>query len=842
MAGFRRVFRAFPGNAVLAEIESVDIIDLAPPAVILGAGTGTFIVVGEAERGSFTTTEIFGSQDLQGKFGNLGFATSFSQHDGPVARRSGGTELWNGNLHIALRNKTFSRLLIQRVDNSAGDVEFRRLACLTSTAVDTVVGSNMDTISFKGADGVTKTATLAVSAAALIGSGASFPVSITGDTFILTNDDDAAKVVTFTAADSALVDVIAKINAVMGLPIASDNAGQILLNSETIGRNGFIQAEGTAAGTLGFITTLIAEVFTFEFVIPTPTAPSTYTLRIVTEERFTTTFDVTITFTSAPTTASARDAFFDAFSALGIPFVTLTKVAGANPELHVTADVNVFLSGTATVVEDTAGDVVDTQLTAPAPNAAYGSGQVRNAARITLTEASAFIDVVPGLKSDVDSNGVMRVCADSSLGIGGAFTLQGLATPLLVPFGFNAVDIADANDAADVTIAAGTRVSGANTTWVTLQDIETGSGRGPFTVGVRPFDDDDTAVADTSIATIVETTAIPDRFEVSTTGTTTRLSNSQLNNKYDEALKATIDINTPARDANAVYSARSSSAIMSSLKQNALDATGSGLRARKAIVSPPLSTTRDDMKGITGVGVGVLRDERVFYVGVGFKTQIPEIASVGARGGLGFTDTGIVNVHGDGFYSGVRSLLPPEQNAGQRLADTNAGGILVVALEDFYDPEVGGISLTINDYISFKSNGIIVGRFTRESGWFFQSDVTSVDPAIDAQLAPANRRWLADFIIDTIGDIAIKFIKKLGTPSRRRTIIGEINSFLVGLQSPNQPENTRIALFSVVEDSTDIQRQSGIMVINVKVQSQPDLQTIAVNVTVGTTVEIEEAG
>ena len=49
VAGFTRVFTQFPGFSVLGAIESVNTIDLAPPANPLGAGVGVVCVVGEFE-------------------------------------------------------------------------------------------------------------------------------------------------------------------------------------------------------------------------------------------------------------------------------------------------------------------------------------------------------------------------------------------------------------------------------------------------------------------------------------------------------------------------------------------------------------------------------------------------------------------------------------------------------------------------------------------------------------------------------------------------------------------------------------------------------------------------
>lgn len=836
MPAFRRVFNADPGNAVLAEIEAVVIVDIAPPPSLVGAGTGTVLLVGEFERGSFTATEVFGGQDLVTQFGGLGRVTETSIHDGSVALKSGGDELWNGNGFIWLRNKAFSRLLIQRVDNSAGEVAFTRLACLLSSAEGTVAGSTADVITFRGADGTDRSATLTVTAATLLASGATYPQTLTGQTLIVTNDDNSPRVVTFTAAETVLADYIAKINGVLALDLGSDVAGELQMVSETIGRAGFIQCEGTAAAALGFNATgaLVQELFTFTMTNGTA---GEYTLRIDTVARETTTFSVSITYAAPPTTTALATDFFTAFSALNIPFITLTNPASA---VLVTYDVNVTSGGTATVAEPTPGDITDVLTTPAVVNAAYGTGPVQDAARITLTEAASFIDAISGLKSDVTAAGQLRVCADSSIGVGVTHTLQAIASDLAIPWGFDLSVLADASDGEDVTVPAGTRVSGTNSTWSTLQDFSTGSGRGPFTASIRPFSDDDTAVTDTAatITTVVD--SLDDVFEVTNAASAVRLSAVGLEVAYRAAFAKTVDVNTVAREANIVASARASAGILTILAENADLATSAGLRARKAIGRPTLGTDRLTMKGDTGVGVGANRNQRLFYCGVGFTTFIPEIQEVGAVQGPGFTDNGVIEVGGDGFYANVRSILRPEENAGQYLGDTNVGLLNVLSLEDFYNPDVGGVNLTIQDYTSFKREGIIVPRFTREFDWAFQSDVTSVDGVLDANVADASRRFMADFIIDTVGDLSARYVKKLGSPNRRRALLLTTDSFLNGLASPNNPDSARIDSYTQQESSTQEQREAGFMLVCVKAKTFPALLAIQFTVEVGTTVVIEE--
>ena len=50
---FVRRFRSVPTETVIQEIEGPVIVDLPPPGVVTGAGSGTVLVVGEFEDGPF---------------------------------------------------------------------------------------------------------------------------------------------------------------------------------------------------------------------------------------------------------------------------------------------------------------------------------------------------------------------------------------------------------------------------------------------------------------------------------------------------------------------------------------------------------------------------------------------------------------------------------------------------------------------------------------------------------------------------------------------------------------------------------------------------------------------
>ncbi len=838
---FVRVFRQFPGNSVISNIESVDIIDAPPPSLPQGAATGTVVCVGEFERGAVNQPiEITSANDQLNKLGGLGFPTTFSAHDGAVARQSAGTENWNGNGFIWLRNKKWRRLICVRVDNSAGQVEFSRLACLTG-GVGPFAAADADAITFERDGASSSTATLSAAKGTILGASGTF-TGLDGFTMEIKVDAESSLVTTFTAADTSIGDVIARINATHAQTIAFDVSSELELRSVIAGGSGSITIldGSTAAVTLGF-PAAVQQVDTFDFAGAVATDIMTdgaYTLRVnLLVQGVSTDFDVTAT---GATTGEVdfRDEMLLLFQNAGVPGVIFTATTGTDPEITATGDQNV--SFTSSIVAQPATDVSLTLTTPGIVRAGFGTGNVLDIGKFSVAEMATIIDAVASLTAEVTSAGNLRVCNSGTPATG---TLQAISGALVAILGFNVTDIADAADGADVTIPAGTRVQGTadGTVWVTLEDVETGSGGGTFDALVRPFTDLDTALgsAIADITTIVD--ELPDGFSVTNAAAVTRLSAAQLDNRYATAIEATLDLNTPAVNDDFICSARSSAGIMVSLLTNANAATEGGLSPRKTILRPLLGTSIVDASGSTGQGVGTQRNDRRQYVYPGVTTQIPEISDVGARGGTGFSADGIIETGADSFLASVRSILNPEENAGQALFDTNVGPLSILAMEDSVNPERGGNGLVLGDYINFKASGITAPIIDQIDGPQFQSDVTSVDPATSSNLADASRRVMADFVIKTLSNISKPYVKKLNTPKRRQALLQQFNVFFNGLLSVDNPDNQRIADFSVRDDSTPEQRALGTQAINVAVQTLPAMLSVLLRVEVGTTVQVEEA-
>lgn len=130
---FIRRFSTFPSLAKIAEIEGVAIVDLLPPGIFLGLGTGTVCLVGEWPKGPFNApTEVSGDATIRDNFG--GFAISVAD---PL---SFATNRWsNGNAHAWLKGKSFSKLILVRpnLNITSGGVD------LTVTGTPTPLTSDL---------------------------------------------------------------------------------------------------------------------------------------------------------------------------------------------------------------------------------------------------------------------------------------------------------------------------------------------------------------------------------------------------------------------------------------------------------------------------------------------------------------------------------------------------------------------------------------------------------------------------------------------------------------------------------------------------------------------------
>lgn len=834
MAGFRRVFTAFPGFDKLGNIESVNVIDVPPPANPLGPGTGVVAIVAEFERGPLLApTEIFGGADLEQTFGSFGFTKGGVPYSYPVAAKSAGAAgVWEGSGFIHLYRKKFSGLVIIRVDNSAGTVTFRRLASVKggAGAWDLEPGQ-LVRFSIDGGPGLD--AVFNAAAALITGSGGTYPTGfVGGETLEFKVDGRPAKVVTFTDQDQSVAQVFARVNSQMAMTIAGQSGGELTLSSFIRGWSGKIEVTGgTARATLGLPLAPVAKVYTW--TVGGAAVAGTYTIRLTrTINGVSTNYDGSFVAAGGELAAVVQAALLSDLQSKGAPGISVT---GTSPNIVATGDLNV--SFTASIVNNPGGILSIAPTNVGTFTLAEGTGNVANIDRTQRAEAIAIINLLAGLKADSDPDNLLRVANTATPGTG---TIKVLLATADLGFPVGVLESAIPTSAA--VIPAGTIVqdSANDTKWLTLEDVQVAANSSSSVdAKVRPAVDDDSAPtsAATNVSILVDT--LDGCYTVSNSAQIARLNSFQMDSRYEQAVEKTLNVSGVPFAINQIYSARTSDVINAALSKNAVLATQSGHRARKAAVGQVVGTSRTDAK----TAAATTSSERTFFVFPGFKIRVSEIALLGVEGGTGFTEDGVIQIPAHGFYASVRSILNPEENAGQQLSDTNYGDLPVLALEDLYDPESGlpnSVNLQIEDYIDFKAKGIIAPRLDRTAGMIFQSDVTSVNPATNPALVDAKRRFMGDFIIDGLTDIGVKYVKKLNTPYRRRSYLATVNNFLNGLKSSSQPESSRISDFSVTDETTEALRQQGFQITNVRVQLYASMDFIVFKTEVGTTVNVKQ--
>lgn len=840
MPSFRRVYTSDPGFAALLSVAQTAIIDRAPPRLVLGSSSGVACVVGEFERGPLEVpTEVFGPGDRERIFGGLGWTVGGLVSEGAVAQKSGGAEPWNGNGFIATVNKPWGRLVIQRVDNSAGEVEFTRLACLNGIVGPYAAASGSTAVFELNGGPTTATATVTHAKASISGTGVVYPLApgaLTNLTMILAWDDMAeadAQTVIYSSTDVALADVIARINAKFAATIAFDDGGQLGLQSVRSGSGARLQiVGGTALSALGLPTAVVQDLWTLTVTADTAINTEVRVSRIV--NGVATDFDTAVFTGAVGSTTLKRDKLLSdpttdppQLSQLDVPGFTFA--AGAGDTITATGDANQILTNIVALQGGAEIGIVNT--TPGVALEVYGTGNVFDGDAITTQEAINIVDAVANLGAALNSDGTPRFCNEITPGTG---SIKGDSGVFLAALGIDTVTEVDANNGPDLTIEAGTRVQDSTATgtiWITMTDVETGTGGGPFVAKVRPFTDTDSALASSAGDVTIVLTDLPGGFAVDNPSAITRLSAAQLDVRYIEAIQRTVRRGPPAEEIQRLFSARASAAIRDEIPKNVRDATAQGLAGRTGYTSPRLGATRD----AAVAWAQAIREERIQVDFPGVRTAVDEIRARGVTGGVGFSDTGIVDVHSDSWNAAIRTIIPPENSAAEDQRQTNFGRWNVAGLESAYDPQVeGSIQLGIEDYKRFKREGITAPDRDRNAGVGFVDDVTSVDSVVDSNLVLANRRAFADFINDLLFVIAIPFAKKVLKPEVRQDFFGQIAASLNLLQSTGDSSASRLESFEV-EDATDAAVPSVLRAV-VRVRMYATAEAIVFETTSGPTV------
>jgi len=282
---------------------------------------------------------------------------------------------------------------------------------------------------------------------------------------------------------------------------------------------------------------------------------------------------------------------------------------------------------------------------------------------------------------------------------------------------------------------------------------------------------------------------------------------------YVTAIDALAQDLAPAREVNILFSARTSTAIRAKLKSHVLDVSAVGV-GRMACISPNLQTvTTAAATTDADPGVGANRQERVVYCWPGVQTFVQEAANVtvGTADGLSVT-TGIMDTPGDGWMAAVMSNLAPERNPGQAAAPVPQ------ILSPVLNLQRGLGNLQVGDYINLRAAGVAAFRIDRADGPVFQSGITT---SLTSGQKNINRRRMADFIQDSIAARLSQLSKLPLTQDLKDAATGEVDAFLNGLLSPQNPAAQRISAYSVDDKSgnTPALEAAGVFVIISKVRT-----------------------
>lgn len=459
-----------------------------------------------------------------------------------------------------------------------------------------------------------------------------------------------------------------------------------------------------------------------------------------------------------------------------------------------------------------------TRLGGFASTSVAGTGNVANLAAVTVAELVAIFNATAGwisasVVSRVTSEGYMRICAPTSLVIA-AGTLQaalGLPTAAAAP-----------GDHDGGIVRAGSRVTDGTTTWVTMQTlIFAAEATAGISVKVRPALDDGTAAAGTALA-VDELLDQPDFQDLACSNPialSVALTDAQKDAAYDAALEATLAYaRNPAREADYLVCARRTAVLVASGLSNERRAREGGLTSRKFITRAALGIAPS-----TAIAdVANYRDDGLFYTYPGWQVRIPEIAILGTSGGLGFTADGVITVGGDGPLATLCARLNPEENPAQATD----------LIDAFFEVENVGVDLDLAFYKAFKAAGIAAPIVDPDDGPQYQSGVTS---SLVSGRATMARRKFADFVQDSMAKLAKPYSKKLNRQSRRDALTAAEDSFLSGLQAPNQPDLSRLEAYRLdpVGGNTPERLALGIFVLLTQVRSYSSLDAIVIRTEIG---------
>lgn len=190
------------------------------------------------------------------------------------------------------------------------------------------------------------------------------------------------------------------------------------------------------------------------------------------------------------------------------------------------------------------------------------------------------------------------------------------------------------------------------------------------------------------------------------------------------------------------------------------------------------------------------------------------------------TTDGLLDEAFNAYMVSILSNLPPERNPGQ------AADPIPRVLSGVLGIQRGVVGLSMSDYIAMKASGIAGLRIDRRVGAVVQSGVTT---SLTSGRRNINRRRMADHIQDSVAQRLLDFSKLPITSQWKDTIVGEIDAYLLGLLSPDNPPAQRIAGYLIDDKSgnTDDLEAQGIFVVIGKVRTLATGDTIVFQTEIG---------
>lgn len=314
---------------------------------------------------------------------------------------------------------------------------------------------------------------------------------------------------------------------------------------------------------------------------------------------------------------------------------------------------------------------------------------------------------------------------------------------------------------------------------------------------------------------------------------------------YQDAINSLLIDQSPSRDVNILTTARTSRTIVKAVRAHVDYASSIGV-GRIAPVSPgvgngTLTGTQsltvaagsgtDGTAGSANFGVGSVdaagRDERIMYSWPGVQFLVQEAVGIPIKTAIGTKTTdGMLDCRGDMWLASVMSVLAPERNPGQSGSPVSD---ILSAISGF---QRGAPALGMNEYILMKQNGICGLRNDRTSGFIFQSGITT---SLVSGQKNINRRRMADYIQDSIAAATVDLVKQPLTKALKTSIVSEIDAFLGGLLSPENPAAQRIDSYIIdqVSGNTQATAAASIFVVIYKVRTTPTANEIVFQSEIG---------